>query len=347
MPIHFLRTPDELPWGEVCFHIHYSKAGGKTTRIHKFLAPHTDNRGVDIIETFLSSSDGNTESLIRCYRKIILHADDCGYGEMAVPLFPDDKHTELSREEILYAASSAYLETESETETLKTVYLIDDRFTLEEESILSIADYISRTYVEPDLPFERYSITSESKDMWIESTVLFSKEPDRDDDLIQDDDLIPEVDQTIISYSADYAPFPVLPAEDQTTRFDPVRGFFHMDESFGETVLRLIREKGLTESQCYNKANITRAAFYKIRQSARDPESTYRPSKQTALALAVALELNLEEATDLLERAGYAFSHSNKGDIIVEYFLLNHKYNLYELNEVLYHYDQPLLGSMM
>ena len=347
MPLRFLKTSDALPWGEVRFQIHYPKSGGKKTKIYGFLEPVCDNEGVDFIETFLSSAEDDEEAVQRCYLEIISHADECGYGELAVPFFPDEKHTGLSREEILYAASSAYLEAVSETETLKTVYLIDDSFTPEEESILSIADYISRTYVEPDLPFERYSITNESEDMWLESHVLFSKKPDRDDDQLQDDDLIPEVGQTIISYSADYAPFPVLPAEDQTTRFDPVRGFFHMDESFGETVLRLIREKGLTDSQCYNKANITRAAFYKIRQSARDPESTYRPSKQTALALAVALELNLEEATDLLERAGYAFSHSNKGDIIVEYFLLNHKYNLFELNEVLLRYDQPLLGSMM
>ena len=118
-----------------------------------------------------------------------------------------------------------------------------------------------------------------------------------------------------------------------------------MDAGFGETVLQLIREKGMTESQCYNKANISRAAFHKIRQSAKYPESTYRPTKQTALALAVALELSIDEAEDLLERAGYAFSHSNKGDIIVEYFLRHKKYNMFELNEVLLQFDQPLLGS--
>ena len=89
-----------------------------------------------------------------------------------------------------------------------------------------------------------------------------------------------------------------------------------------------------------------RAAFYKIRQSARDPQSTYRPTKQTAQALAIALELSIDEADDLLERAGYAFSHSNKGDIIVEYFLVNKIYDIFAVNEALYHYDQPLLGSL-
>ena len=147
-----------------------------------------------------------------------------------------------------------------------------------------------------------------------------------------------------ISYSADYS-FEEESNAHLSNYYDPVRGIFQLDAGFGETVLQLIREKGMTESQCYNKANISRAAFHKIRQSAKDPESTYRPTKQTALALAVALELSIDEAEDLLERAGYAFSHSNKGDIIVEYFLRHKKYNMFELNEVLLQFDQPLLGS--
>ncbi len=344
MPIQLLRSSDQKPWAEVRFKINYLKTGETETRIHSFRFPYKDEDGVNVTEVSLSTADNSTESLMRCYKEIIQHALLYNLRTIIIPLFPDREHTIMSRKQILYAASLAY--SEEYSKRYLSVYLLDEEFSSEEQSILSIADYISKTYVEPGLPFERYSITSESKDLWAESTVLFSKEPDLDDDLLQDDDLIPEVDQTIVSYSADYAPPSELYDEDLMTRFDPVRGFFHMDESFGETVLRLIREKGLTDSQCYNKANITRAAFYKIRQSARDPESTYRPSKQTALALAVALELNLEEAADLLERAGYAFSHSNKGDIIVEYFLINHKYNLFELNEVLYHYDQPLLGSV-
>lgn len=151
-----------------------------------------------------------------------------------------------------------------------------------------------------------------------------------------------------VHYSADYDELLYSPeaAPPSSPRFDPSKGFFQLDEGFGETVLNLIHAKGMTESQCYNKANISRAAFHKIRQSARDPKNTYRPTKQTAMALAIGLELSLEEAENLLERAGYAFSHSNKGDIIVEYFLINKKYDIYELNEVLYEYDQPLLGSV-
>ena len=71
----------------------------------------------------------------------------------------------------------------------------------------------------------------------------------------------------------------------------------------------------------------------------------YMPSKRTALALAVALELSLEETEDLLERAGFALSHSQKFDVIVEYFILHGKYDIFEINEVLFRYDQPQLGG--
>ena len=69
------------------------------------------------------------------------------------------------------------------------------------------------------------------------------------------------------------------------------------------------------------------------------------PGKRTILALAIALELNLQETDDLLKRAGYALSHSQKGDVIVEYFIINKNYDIYEINEVLFTYDQPLLGA--
>jgi O-acetyl-ADP-ribose deacetylase (regulator of RNase III)/transcriptional regulator with XRE-family HTH domain len=113
-----------------------------------------------------------------------------------------------------------------------------------------------------------------------------------------------------------------------------------LDEPFSRTLLRLIEAKGRTQVEVYRRANIDRRHFSRMRNS-----ETYTPSKKTILALAIALELDMAETADLLKRAGYAFSRSHKFDVIVEYFITNGKYNIFEINEVLFDYDQPLLGA--
>ena len=268
------------------------------------------------------------ELLASCYRSCLELAEQYSAQSIAFPMisagtygYPKDEAMEVAVEEI----SRFLLHHEM------TVYLVvfgRQEFFTGSKLFRDIREYVDDHYVETHV---QKNIENRREYLWH-----------------QDERKALLLDQSIMTDSAP-APGDDMPSLAQPRPAVPVCGaggpdweklVRNTDEGFSETLLRLIDEKGMTDAQCYKKANVDRRLFSKIRS---DPE--YRPSKPTVFAFAIALELTLPETRKLLEKAGFALTHSSKLDVVLEYCIKKRIYDVIQINEVLFDLDLPLLGN--
>lgn len=270
---------------------------------------------------------GEEALLAQCYREALEAAKANACESIAFPLISAGNHgfpKPLALQIAIREISSFLLENDMQ------VYLVvfgRNAFQLSEKLFQSVASYIDDTYIR-DKIFNEYGVTDKCDVREFElrqiSRALEAREYVARNTMCFEE----EVSACEATCSAPY--------DDASPDWDELLA--DIDAGFSETLLTLIDRTGKKDSEIYRKANVDRKLFSKIRNN---PE--YKPSKSTALSFAIALELDLDETQDFIGRAGYTLTHSSKFDIIIEYFIINHNYNIHELNAVLFDNDQPLL----
>lgn len=213
------------------------------------------------------------------------------------------------------------------------IYLVvfgKQSFALSEKLFHSVQSYIDETYIQ-EKSLEEYGVTNKRDVRELELLQLREAMSRRRKAELEYNILADEVCEESAEYEA------LAPTAAPRKLEDLMK---EIDETFSEALIRLIDQKGLKDPEVYKKANIDRKFFNKIKNN-----KNYKPSKSTCVAFAIALELNLDETRDLVGKAGYALTHSSKFDIIIEFFILQGNYNMFEINEVLFDFDQPSLGS--
>ncbi len=263
---------------------------------------------------------GERERLSACYRNSLALALERGCETVAFPLisagaygYPKDQAMAVAVESI-----SRFL-----FEHDMTVYLVvfgHTEFLTGRKLFRDVQEYIDDVYAATHV---RENVEHSREALW---------RRDGEAALQLDKELAAYGDAPMASEAPRPAPSMPMPDWDRMLK--------QTDEGFSGALLRLIDEKGLTDAQCYKRANVDRKLFSKIRSN-----PAYRPSKPTVFAFAVALELSLPETKGLLNKAGFALSHSSRFDIILEYFIKNRRFDVFEINEVLFQFDMPLLGS--
>ena len=274
------------------------------------------------------------ELLKQCYDAALQLALEHGCESIAFPLMSAGNHgfpKPLALQIAINAFSSFLMEYEMQ------IYLVvfsKNAFALSEKLFHDVASYIDENYIQ-NKTLDEYGIT-DNRDVQEAELLQIRRELDLQRRLRRSMELREELMGALMPCTSSAA----LGVPD---KFDPdtLKNLLNAtDAGFSETLLKLIDKTGKKDSEIYKRANVDRKLFSKIRNN-----PNYKPTKPTALAFAIALELNLEETKDFIGRAGYTLTHSSKFDIIVEYFIINKNYDVFELDAMLFQYDQPLIGS--
>jgi len=257
--------------------------------------------------------NGEKALLESCYRESLKIAAQSSCESVAFPLISSGAYG-YPKDQVLRVAVDTIADFLTGHDMLVYLVVFDKpSFLIGEKLFADIASYIDDNYVDEHAIFRRLRRNASAGRAAVEERRSLA------------DDFAPAAPQASCC-----APMAIPSLEEAVSQ---------IDESFSQMLLRKIDEKGLSDSACYKKANVDRKLFSKIRGDIH-----YRPSKTTAIAFAIALELSLAETKDMLMKAGFALSHSNKFDIIIEYFITNGNYNVFEINEALFAFDQSLLG---
>ncbi len=284
---------------------------------------------------------GERDLLVSCYRTSLALAKEAGCQSVAFPLISAGVYGYPKAQAIRVAMDTI---TEFLEENEMDVYMVifgKEAFKISEKLFDDITQYIDDNYVdEHELRYPESRRSRMIQENWSDyKSALLQKAADEEVELCETAPCAPCAPCAVPSEACAGMPAPSV--SDKSTAPESIEAALNMlDESFSQMLLRKIDEKGMTDPECYKKANVDRKLFSKIKN---DP--SYKPSKPTVIAFAIALELPLAEACEMLMKAGFALSHSNKFDVIIEYFIINGNYNIFEINETLFAFDQSLLGA--
>lgn len=289
------------------------------------------------------------ELLRRCYRSAFARAVELGARSVAFPLisagiygFPVERALAIAREEV-----AAFLRHHDEVALTLVVF---ERAVVQMGNALveQVQEYIDDEYVDSSSFMRRDTGELERELQWTEDASaplsVEMAEPVALPECLQEDDASIAAPRPFVAASIRMpgAAMPGAPSRTGATLDAEIAQLVAtLDAPFSTTLLALIDARGMTDAEVYHRANISRQLFSKIRGN-----ESYRPSKQTVVALAIALELDMSATQDLLARAGFTLSKSSRFDVIVRFFIERGIYDLFQLNEVLFAYDLPLVGSV-